>query len=61
MNRPHAAPDVRGVCSDQFRPDFIEANRESPLAQMPHLDAFAESYSDLKVTQARDGGFAVRF
>lgn len=35
------APNVLMICADQFRADFVGANRENPSVNTPHLDALA--------------------
>ncbi|MEO6924180.1 MAG: sulfatase-like hydrolase/transferase, partial [Bryocella sp.] len=34
-------PNVLMICADQFRADFIHANRENPSVRTPHLDNLA--------------------
>jgi len=34
-------PNVLMICADQFRADFVGANRENPSTRTPHLDALA--------------------
>jgi arylsulfatase A-like enzyme len=38
---PHQRPNVLMICADQFRADFIGANRENPSTRTPHIDALA--------------------
>lgn len=35
-------PNVLMICADQFRADFVGANRENPSVITPHIDAMAE-------------------
>ena len=35
-------PNVLMICADQFRADFVGANRENPSVKTPHIDALAE-------------------
>lgn len=39
---PANRPNVLMICADQFRADFIAANRENPSAKTPNIDALAE-------------------
>ena len=34
-------PNVLMICADQFRADFVGANRENPSVKTPHIDALA--------------------
>lgn len=38
---PSRRPNVLMVCADQFRADFVGANRENPSTKTPHIDALA--------------------
>lgn len=39
---PARRPNVLMICADQFRADFVAANRENPSAKTPNIDALAE-------------------
>lgn len=38
---PSRRPNVLMICADQFRADFVGANRENPSVKTPHIDALA--------------------
>lgn len=40
--RTAVRPNVLMICADQFRADFVGANRENGSARTPHIDALAE-------------------
>lgn len=39
---PKRRPNVLMICADQFRTDFVGANRENPSTRTPHIDALVE-------------------
>jgi arylsulfatase A-like enzyme len=35
-------PNILMICADQFRTDFVAANRENPSARTPHIDSLVQ-------------------
>jgi len=46
---PKKQPNILMICADQFRPDFLAANRENPSAITPNLDALIQRGTNFRV------------
>jgi arylsulfatase A-like enzyme len=45
---PKSGLNILMICADQFRADFVGANRENPTVRTPHLDALVERGSNFR-------------
>jgi arylsulfatase A-like enzyme len=50
QERNHIRPNILMICADQFRWDFLAANRQNPSARTPHLDNLVHRGTNFRQT-----------